>query len=200
MDESTKATIAKFQAKLDGIEAQGRKIKIAINGLCDLEGEPPMYPDADSDGPSVGPGASSFPIQRSDQFFGRPMATVAREILAWRATKQLGAMSLDDLFSAMVQGGFDFEGKDESTKKRGLASNLGKNPVFARVPSSGHIGLAEWYPNAREKRSKLDTSKEPRFRTEIHVDKHGEPHEVLIMDDVPADDSDQTDEGGTDHQ
>lgn len=183
MDEATKATIDKFRLKLEGIEAQARKIKIAINGLCELEGEPLMYPDADADGQAGGFSASSFPIQRSDQFFGRPMATVAREILAWRATKQLGAVSLEELFAVMVQGGFDFEGKDEGTKKRGLASTLGKNPAFTRVPSSGHIGLAEWYPNAREKRS----SKEPRFRTEIRVDLDGDPHEVLIEEEAPDD-------------
>jgi hypothetical protein len=41
---------------------------------------------------------------RSDQFFGRPMATAAREILEQRGARNLGAISLDELFETMKGG------------------------------------------------------------------------------------------------
>lgn len=154
MDESTKATIGKYQAKLAALDEQSRKIKTAINGLCELEGEPPMYSDADLDGES----AVALTIIRPDQFFGRPLATVVREILAARAQRNMGAISLDDLYTTMSQGGFAFEGKDEALKKRTLAITLGKNPAFARVPNTGHVGLSEWYPNAKRKPSQNGTN------------------------------------------
>jgi len=95
---------------------------------------------------------------RPDQFFGRPLATVVREILGVRSQRQLGAIALDELFATMLSGGFDFEGKDDITKKRTLAITVAKNPAFVRVPSSGHIGLAEWYPNAKKKPAPTSTS------------------------------------------
>src|SRR6266436_3567472 len=97
---------------------------------------------------------------RSDQFFGRPMATVVREILE-RRTQKLGAIPLNDLFELMKAGGFQFENKDEAIAKRSVTITIGKNPAFVRVPNSGHIGLAECYPGAKEKRPKNgDTSKD----------------------------------------
>jgi len=155
MDESTKVTVDKYEAKLAVLDAQSRKIKTAINGLYELEGEPIPYPDAEN--------AASETVSRSvtirpDQFFGRPLATVVREILGVRSQRQQGAIALDELFATMLSGGFDFEGKDDATKKRTLAITVAKNPAFVRVPSSGHIGLAEWYPNAKKKPAATSTS------------------------------------------
>lgn len=150
MDESTKATVEKYQAKLLAIEAQARKIKIAINGLFELEGEEPLYKDIDSNEQSSNPRPLTI---RPDQFFGRPLATVVREILNARSERQQGAIPMDELYALMTSGGFDFEGKDDVAKKRTLAITIGKNPAFIRVPSSGHVGLGEWYPNAKKKPS-----------------------------------------------
>jgi hypothetical protein len=155
MEESTKITVEKYQAKLAALDAQARKIKTAINGLYELEGEEIPYPDAEN----ASAEASNRPMTiRPDQFFGRPLATVVREILGVRSQRQLGAIALDELFAIMLSGGFDFEGKDDSTKKRTLAITVAKNPAFVRVPSSGHIGLAEWYPNAKKKPAATSTS------------------------------------------
>jgi len=148
MDDSTKATIEKYQAKLAVLDTQSRKIKIAINGLYELESEEPPYKDIEET-----QGSSSRPLTiRPDQFYGRPLATVVREILNARNQREQGAISLEDLFEIMTQGGFDFEGKDEMNKRRTLAITIGKNPAFVRVPNSGHVGLSEWYPNAKSPR------------------------------------------------
>ncbi|HXT12101.1 MAG TPA: hypothetical protein VN873_11110 [Candidatus Angelobacter sp.] len=165
MEESTKITVEKYQAKLAALDAQSRKIKIAINGLYELEDEEVPYPDVDN----ASQDATARPMTiRPDQFFGRPLATVVREILGVRSQRQLGAIALDELFALMLSGGFDFEGKDETTKKRTLAITLAKNPAFVRVPSSGHIGLAEWYPNAKKKPAATSTS--PNVAPEVDGD------------------------------
>jgi hypothetical protein len=155
MDDSTKVTVDKFRAKLAGLEAQCKKIKVAINGIYELEGETIPYPEVDSEAEN----AASPQTIRPDQFFGRPLATVVREILNSRSERQLGAISLEDLFAVMLQGGFQFEGKDEATKRRALAITVGKNPAFVRLPNSGHIGLADWYPSAKRGKRNGDEEK-----------------------------------------
>lgn len=148
MDAAIQNTIDKIHTQIGVLEEQIDKKKEAINMLCELEGDPILYPDVGSD-------QSRAPLAfRSDQFFGRPMATVAREILEQRGTRNLGAISLDELFDTMKSGGFAFDNNNEQIAKRNLAITLAKNPNFMRVPTSGHIGLAVWYPNA--KRSKKD--------------------------------------------
>jgi hypothetical protein len=163
MDEAIKAVIQKYEAQLAPIleqlaplQDQANRIKDRINGLYELEGENGPYPEATSIKSDYVP--RGIPrgtlLSRKDQFFGKPLATVVKEILEWRAKENLGAIPLDDLYELMNQGSYGFEGKDDSTKKRILASSLGKNPAFIRLPNSGDIGLAEWYPSAKRGRPK----------------------------------------------
>jgi hypothetical protein len=51
----------------------------------------------------------------------------------------------------LKKGGYAFDNKDEAIAKRNAAITLSKNPAFMKVPGSGNIGLAEWYPNAKRK-------------------------------------------------
>jgi hypothetical protein len=59
-----------------------------------------------------------------DQFTGKPLATCVKWIL---------------------------ERRKASIARRNVAITLGKNPAFMKVPSSGDIGLAEWYPGLKRK-------------------------------------------------
>jgi hypothetical protein len=146
MDSTTASTIEKIQAQIDILEDQIHKKKEAINILYELEGEPIRYPDVGEDR------AKPLAAFRSDQFFGRPMATAAREILEQRGARNLGAISLDELYDAMKAGGYDFENKNDQIAKRNLAITLAKNPAFTRVPANGFIGLTQWYPNMKKKK------------------------------------------------
>src|SRR5439155_5537146 len=116
------------------------------NIFCEIEGEAPMYADVGADR------AKPLAAFRSDQFFGRPMATAAREILEQRGVRNFGAISLDELYDTMKAGGFDFENKNDQIAKRNLAITLAKNPAFTRVPANGFIGLTQWYPNVKKKK------------------------------------------------
>src|SRR5438876_10020636 len=107
METATQSAIEKIQAQIEALEEQIEMKKKAINIFCEIEGEAPMYADVGADR------AKPLATFRSDQFFGRPMATAAREILEQRATRNLGAISLDELYDAMKAGGFDFENKND---------------------------------------------------------------------------------------
>ncbi len=157
MDLNTKTTIEKLQAKLAELDGQTRKFKIAINGLYTLEGEPVPYPDIEGERPGLNGTSKTI---RPDQFYGRPMATVAREILEERKKWGEGAIAPRDLFETMEKGGFEFEGKDDASKLKSLTITLAKNPAFAKVPNSGHIGLADWYPNSKKEKRTASASAE----------------------------------------
>jgi hypothetical protein len=56
---------------------------------------------------------------------------------------------VNEIFEALVAGGYKAETEEEANAKRGLRIALTKNSqTFYRVPS-GAYGLLEWYPNAK---------------------------------------------------
>lgn len=157
MNDVFARAIAEIQEQMKPLEEQIRPVtdqitakKKLVNQLCSASGEQPIYPEVEGDRPpTVGLG----PIQ-TDQYFGKPTATVVRDILERRKKSGLSAISLNDLYEAMKAGGFEFESKDPETARRGVAITLGKNTqTFTRIPSTGAWGLAEWYPNARRNKS-----------------------------------------------
>lgn len=154
MNEAISATIAHLQAGMKPLEEQLAAKKKLINSLLNEVGEPPMYTDVDL--PAT---AGTGPV-RPDQYFGRPMATVVREILERRKATGQGAIALNDLYSAMKSGGYEFPTKDETNAKTGIATSLGKNPAFIKVPNTGHWGLSEWYPGAKRNKAE-DAEKTP---------------------------------------
>ncbi|HXL74083.1 MAG TPA: hypothetical protein VN963_10725 [bacterium] len=143
MDESTQKTIDKIQDQILNLENQITTKKKLVNQLCEVDGDAPLYPDTES-----ASGVMSSTI-RPDHFFGRPLATVVKEILEARKSRNQGAISLNDLFEILKSGGFQFDTRDEVGAKRGVAITIGKNPAFLKVPNNGYIGLAEWYPNVK---------------------------------------------------
>src|SRR5690242_4277206 len=102
MNEHIQKTIDDAQRKLRDLEDAVRKAKEQINWLCHLAGQPPMFSDTE---PAVQ--GNLFAI-RSDQFFGRPLATVAREYLELRKSAGLGAATLEEIFEALSRGGYSF--------------------------------------------------------------------------------------------
>jgi hypothetical protein len=153
MNEAIASTIAHLQAGMKPLEDQLAAKKKLINALCAEVGEPPIYSDVDA------PASVSNGVIRADQFFGRPLATVAREILERSKSSGKGAMPLTELYEVMKSGGFEFATKDETNAKTAVATTLGKNPGFIKVPNTGHWGLAEWYPGAKRNKANDDGEK-----------------------------------------
>jgi hypothetical protein len=162
MNEAISETITHLQAAMKPLEEQLAAKKRLINSLLAEFGEPLLYTDVDSPTSYAG-----GPI-RPDQYFGRPMATVVREILERRKAAGQGAISLADLYVAMKAGGFEFPTKDETNAKTGVATSLGKNPAFIKVPSTGFWGLLEWYPGQSAIRTATTETKRSQMRSRPH--------------------------------
>lgn len=154
MNEAFTKAIAEIQEQqIKPLEEQIRPItdqinakKKLINSLCEAAGEQPMYPDVEGDKPVTATLGAILP----DQYFGKPTATVVRDILERRKNRGLSAIPLNELYEAMKAGGFEFDSKDPETARRSVAITLGKNTqTFIKVPSTGYWGLAEWYPGAK---------------------------------------------------
>jgi len=122
-----------------------------VNRLCVLSGKAPLYPDADI-------GRYGARAIKRDQFHGKPMATAVKQYLELRGSSDrggLGAATVNEIYDALIQGGYKPETSDAEYAKRGLRIALTKNSyLFYRVSSDraeggSTYGLLEWYPNAK---------------------------------------------------
>jgi hypothetical protein len=150
-DDPVVGTIELLQAQIREMERELVETKRTVNTLCKRIHRDPIYLNTEP---------SNTVAQRSDEFYGKPLASVVRTILERRQGSGLGAASIDAIFSAMKNGGFLFENaKNDGTAKRSLSVSLSKNTVtFHRLPNDD-IGLLEWYPNAPQ-RTRGNGSKE----------------------------------------
>lgn len=153
-DGSFEPVLTRIVHSVDEMEAALIQKKRLANELCREYGRPPRYPDAEM------PKAVSHAAMGRDIFYGRPLATVIKEFLEMRGPSNkggLGAATVNEIYDALVGGGFKFEAKDDANAKRGLRIALAKNTTaFHRVgvgSGSDAYGLTEWYPNVRPSRA-----------------------------------------------
>jgi hypothetical protein len=100
---------------------------------------------------------------RADQFYGRVLTTAAREYLEMRNSANLGPATPREIFSALSDGGFKFETKNEDNAITNIRATLRKNSsIFHRLPNNEY-GLLSWYPNAKAVRE--DEEDEPVRKT-----------------------------------
>lgn len=144
--------IAGLQVQLQKMEREVREIKRLINKLSKLEGIDPPYPGAEEDSDD----SSSISSMRRDLFYGVALATAIRKYLEMRRAAGQGPATVNDIYAALVAGGYKFDTANERNAKRGLYISLAKNSVtFHKLPSPGGneeasvFGLLEWYPNAK---------------------------------------------------
>jgi hypothetical protein len=157
MIDSFKPAIQALQAKNAPLEESIRPVmeqinanKRLINQLCAAAGVPAMHPEVEHAETSV----KRLGPTRTDEYTGRPLATVIREILEQRKAVNLGAIHIDELYDTMKEGGYIFDNKDAAKAKNNMAVSLGKNSIFARVGESANWGLAEWYPGLKRDKNK----------------------------------------------
>jgi hypothetical protein len=118
--------------------------KGTINALCEKAGKPKMFADNELT-------TSSKPQSlRSDQFHGRPLATVVREYLEIRRALEQGPATVTEIFDALIAGGYKFNTKNDQISRISLNGSMGKNPIFYKLPNK-QWGLSDWYPNAKRK-------------------------------------------------
>jgi hypothetical protein len=154
--------VTALQRKLDEQLQAVADTKRTINMLMKMSGKDTLYPE-DS--------AERSGAVRADQFYGKGLATASAEYLAMRGQ----ACQPDDIYRALVAGGFDFDllgwQKEAQYRVRSLAMSLAKNTgsagKFHRL-KNGSFGLRSSYdpdflkkaaePSAKGKKKKQGKS------------------------------------------
>lgn len=143
MSDHLKQTIADLETKLAERLAEVAKIRDTINRVAELAGEPIPYPEVAEPEQRTG-----GPI-RSDEFYGKPLHTAMRAFLEKRG-QMLGPASVNEIYDAMVKGGYQFDTANEANAKRVIRITLTKNSgVFHKLPN-GAYGLLAWYPSVKK--------------------------------------------------
>jgi hypothetical protein len=143
MSDHIQKTVEDLQAQIKTQEADLIAKKKLVNQLCQMAGMAEVYAGA-----SLAAESTSAAL-RSDQFYGKPLATAVREVLELRKAAGFGATPVNTIYSTLKDGGFKFDTKDDENAKRNLRISLTKNgTVFHKLPN-GDWGLLSWYPNAK---------------------------------------------------
>jgi hypothetical protein len=79
---------------------------------------------------------------KGDEYFRKPMATAITHILQDRKKRNMGPATSDEVYDKLIEGGYDFEGKDS---KIAVGTALAKNPKFARIGKADKWVLDEHY-------------------------------------------------------
>jgi len=108
-----------------------------------------------------------FAASQPDQFTGKPLATIVRDMLQQRKARGLSAISIDELYDHLKAGGFDFPTSNETNAKIGVATTLGKNLLFRRVPNTRLWGLSEWYGGAAKRQKAAPPTGAPSTSLEL---------------------------------
>lgn len=145
MNDHIVQTITDLEKKVVEYEGHAIRVKTTINELCAMAGLAPRYAASALEKS----GGGGFTI-RSDQFHARPVATIVREYLEMRKRADVGPATTDEIFSALAEGGYEFQTKNEQVARISLNNALTKNPVFYKLPNK-KWGLLEWYPKAKQR-------------------------------------------------
>ena len=147
MSDASQPLIDKALAKLQVAEEEVAKLKAFINQVLEFDGREPMF--ANVRGPASSPKSQQLRIG-PDTFFGKPLATAAREILSMRKDAGMTApATTDEIYDALTAGGFQFPSNDPERQKMGVAVSLAKNTQTFRKLPNGLYGLADWYANGK---------------------------------------------------
>lgn len=154
----------------------------AINALCKAAGLPLRYAEVDKK-------AALFagPLRR-DQYYGKPLASVVREILEARQALNVGPATVSEIYDKMIEGGYVFDGANVDNRKRVLRISLAKNTsTFHKLPG-GEYGLMDWYPAARSRRTSAAARAVAELDAEPESDEEGEVGKADVENEnvVPA--------------
>lgn len=149
MSTHVEQTIADLVQETARMETDLNDNKRLVNKLCTKIGKLPPYPDTER-ATEVGIGNV-----RRDQWYGQSISTSIREYLSIRRAANLGPATVNEIYDALVSGGFAFEARDADNAKRGIRICLTKNTsLFHRLPDDKHYGLIEWYPEAKTRKER----------------------------------------------
>lgn len=143
MSDHLKQTIADLESRLSEKLAEVAKIRDTINRVAELAGESIPYPEvAEPESRSGGP-------IRPDEFYGKALHTAMRAFIEKRG-QLVGPATVNEIYEAMVKGGYQFDTANDANAKRVIRITLTKNSgVFHKLPN-GSYGLLVWYPGVKK--------------------------------------------------
>lgn len=136
-DESA---ITAIQELITALEKEAADAKRTLNRMLVRGGKPPRYSDAELNADSVSVG-QILP----DRFYNLGLAPAMKDYLKMRKASNLGPATIQDIYEAMVRGGFKFETENEDNRRRGMRQSLTKNTVMFHKLPNGNFGLVDWY-------------------------------------------------------
>ena len=153
MNENLDRTISDLMKMIETTEGELAENKRVVNRLCKMNGRQPVYAES-----AAASGATINSIRR-DQWYGQPISTAIREYLTMRRVGDQGPGTVNEIYDALIQGGFRFETKDDENAKRALRISLTKNTsIFHRMPDGKTYGLLEWYPDVKVRKEREPTA------------------------------------------
>lgn len=154
------ADISPLRQQLAAKEAELVPLKITANELCKLAGLPLEFT---IDGPSsAAPAAASHASRltiRPDQFFNKDLSEAVVEFLSARRTINGDTPSpatVDEIYTALISGGFKFNGTSDANKKNALKTALTRNTTQMAKIGDDLYGLRKWYGMRASRKSSGD--------------------------------------------
>lgn len=140
------AELLPLREQLAAKEAELNPLKVTANELCKLAGLAPEYVIGAA---SVAPATTSGPQRialRPDQFFNKELGEAVVEYLTMKKTGDAPApATTDEIYSALISGGYKFNGSSDSNNKNALKTSLTRNTVQMAKISDDLYGLRKWY-------------------------------------------------------
>lgn len=125
-----------------------RKLSSLIDAMNTVRAEDGLPPIANNNLEEVAEHTVSR-IQ-PDTFFGQKQHSAMVKYLTMRKTTGLGPASTDEIYSALVAGGFRYEASSKENAIIGMRQLLRRNTgVFVTLPNNT-FGLRAWYPELRK--------------------------------------------------
>ncbi len=188
MSEHVLKLIEEIRAEIAEVEKTVLPQKILANQLCARAGIAPIYLDIDNQSST-----SAIKGIRRNAFYGKPLAACIRQYLEMRENFPVKEATLDEIFAALKEGGYDLTGSTEEDQKRGVSIALGKNTQTFHKLASGDFGLVSWYSNIKRKEPKStgDIIKDYPARLQASTDENTLPPtvpKIFTTEGMPAND------------
>ncbi len=149
------AELTPLREQLAAKEAELNPLKVTANELCKLAGLPAEYViGAPGSGSAPAAAQASRIAIRPDQFFNKELGEAVVEYLTMKKTSDAPApASVDEIFTALVSGGYKFNGSSDATNKNALKTSLTRNTAQMAKISDDLYGLRKWYGMRAARRS-----------------------------------------------
>ncbi len=141
------AAFDELMKEVEEHEQKATEAKKLVNALAKRLGRDEPFPNL-----SESPVSRSY-VPAPDDFANEPAPAAAVRSYLERRGK---AAPLEEIFQALKDGGFAFQGKDDKANMNGLRIAVGKDVKLEKL-GGGAIGLSEWYPRRPKEKGRERT-------------------------------------------